>query len=245
VPTRNNHASWALAVLAATALAGCGTDRSASQGIGYYLNPQADLKRISRVVFVELDYDGASRYVTPQVTQSLFQAIQSKRQFRLEILRRSDPRCADLPLDPQGSYTLEQMAEIRRALGCEAILFGSARSFQPFPKMRVELYLRLLDLRSGALVWGVDHTWDSADKDTEGRIRRYYKDKLREGYEPVGWRIVVVSPQQFGKFVACEVSDTLVPPKANGTDATTPSMRVIRGTLEKLSEIPGKLAKVD
>ncbi len=237
----SKHFSRAVvAAFLAAALAGCAPPPAPS--IGHYLSDPADLGRIRRVVFVELDWDSTSADVSPQLTQALFQAIQSKRRFRIDILPRTDARYAELPLDPQGSHTLEQLAEIRRVLGCEAILFGSARSFQPFPRMRVELYLRLLDLRSGALVWGVDHTWDSTDKTTEKRIRRYYEDNLRGGYEPARWRIVMVSPQQFSKFVACEVAGTLIGDEQRNPRAGF-SGRASE-TLRKLSEIPKKLAKV-
>jgi len=73
----------------------------------------------------------------------------------------------------------------------------------------MSLRLSLIDLRNGKLLWAVDHTWDTADKETQERIKRYFKNEVRAGYQPLREDLVSISPIEFNKFVAYEIVQTL------------------------------------
>lgn len=225
---------------------GCGRPEAIEPDIGHYLSSPRDVDTISRVVFIELACDPASRSIAPHLTQAIFEAVQSRRRFRLDVLSRDDPRCRDLPLATDRSPTLREMRTIRNALDCDAVLFGSARSMQPFPRMQVELYLRLLDLREGRVIWAIDHTWDTTRRTTEARVRRYAEMQLRSGYGPADWRVVLMSPRHFSEFVAHEAGGTLdPPPEPEQVGLRIPVRRFEdRPTLEKSQKMWRKCAQV-
>ena len=199
--------------LAAFLLVGCPKPPPPPE-IGHYISSPRSLRKIDRVVFIGLERDGVAPRVASDVTAALFQAIQAEKLFHLDIVPRSDPACRDLPLESREALTIEQLAGMREALRCDAVLFGSISRFQPHPQMQLGLYLRLLDLKDGRLVWAVEHIWDSTDKQTQCRMEEFFRTRMRE-YAPVGAHLGNMSPKAFAKFVAHEVAGTLRPPPCN------------------------------
>jgi hypothetical protein len=88
-------------------------------------------------------------------------------------------------------------------------MFGTIQQYMPFPHLRASLSLRLVDLRSGFVLWAFEDVWDSNDKTVERRMQRFFKEQMRSGYEPINWQILVTSPRAFERFVAWEVAQTL------------------------------------
>jgi hypothetical protein len=182
--------------------------------IGFYLSSREDVLYLRRVVFVELTADGdCPSSIARDTTEAIRDAVLSKKLFHLDVVRRSDPMCRDLPLDRIGALKIEELPQIRDSLDCQAVLFGRITHFQAHPRMKMGLHLKLIELRDGKLVWGIDHVWDTADRGLEDRIRRYYHRELRSGYDPLGYDLVLTSPQAFEKFIGYEVANTLTPPE--------------------------------
>jgi len=205
------------------ALGGCG-ERPAPK-IASYLSSPAHLLKFRRVAFVQLRDEAAHPTIARDMTEALFRALQERRLFHVEVVRRTDPACSLLPDRLEGRYTLAELAQIRKALRCDAVLFGTVNTFQPYPRMQIGLYLRLLDLKHGRLVWSVDHIWDTRDESTERRVQVYFQEQMRQGYDPVDWHFVTMSPSAFGKFVAYEIADTLpsgLPSAPRGRSAPRP-----------------------
>ena len=180
--------------------------------VAFFLSSRQDVLRLRRVVFVELSARGETLPETAwDTTQALASAVQDKRLFHLDVVRRADPRCRDLSLDRLEPLTLQQLAQMRQDLNCDAVMFGHVNHFQPFPRMQLGLSLKLMDLKDGKLVWGIDNIWDSTTKETERAIKKYFHEKVRSGYDPLGYELVLKSPRAFQKFVAYEAAETLPP----------------------------------
>jgi len=179
----------------------------------YYLNPDKDLSTVGRVVIVELDNDSGLPQISANITEALFLALQKKQIFGLTMVRQDEPNWRSLQLDPDSTYSLEQLLAIRKALKCDAVLVGTITQYKPYPHMAVGLRMRLLDLKDGQLLWALEQVWDSADKTIESRIKNYLQGQMRSGFAPLREQLVVVSPFNFIKFVAYEVAETLQPKK--------------------------------
>jgi hypothetical protein len=201
--------SLVLAWLMAMCLASCAPAKPAN--IHCYSGSAEDFAGLHKVVFVQL----ADQYGFPQVsddmTEALFRSIQVRNLFRIEVVKRTNSACQDLLQPGHGEYTLKQLAELKQAFQCDGLLFGMVNSFQPHPHMQVGLYLCLLDLNNGKVVWSVDHMWDTRDRKTEDRLREYFNTEVGKGLEPIQWRLGLISPLAFEKFVAFEVAQTLPP----------------------------------
>lgn len=204
----------ALCCLAA-AVAGClprgGARIEARDYVSHYLTSQRALGGISRVVLVEPADQSRHPRVARAVTTALYKEMQARGIFHVDLVWRSDPICRDLPLDKREAYLLEDLADIRNELRCDAILFGRITEFASYPRMQIGLYLRLLDLKQGRLIWAVDHIWSMDDKVVRARSERFVREEKPGAYGPMDSEILRMSPTAFAGFVAFETAETLWP----------------------------------
>lgn len=210
-PRVSRYELWiTILLLLAAFLSGCNTYRTFIPAADYYyLNPDKKLTTIGRVAIVELDNDSSYPQISTDVTKALFQALQKRQLFGLTLVRQQEPSWRSLQLDLDSTYTLEQILAIREKLKCDGLLIGTITEFRPYPHMVVGLRLKLLDLRDGQLLWALEQVWDSVDKTTEYRIKKYFQSQKRSGFALLYERLAVVSPLEFIKFVSYEVSETL------------------------------------
>lgn len=225
-----------LTALVSTVLNGCGPEATEPASIGHYLHSPESVSRLGRVVFVELgDRSGDERFAKT-MTDAISRSIRHKKLFHVDVLRRSEPVCRILPVDKQEALTYEELMDLRRRLNCDALLFGWVDKYSPYPHMEAGIYLRLMDLDCGQLVWGVDHVWDTGEKNVERRIRDFHHATAAGGQEPAEWRMGVMSPRTFGRFVAFEIGQTL--PDTGPTEPLEDRVRreKRREVIEKMGE---------
>ena len=192
-------------------LPGCGIYNRAPEPMTghYYLNPEMNLADVGKVAIIELENHSRHPQVSADFTESLCQGLAMRALFGLKVIYRSDEIYNSLQLDGERTYTSAQLSSIREALKTDAILTGSITQYQPYPHMNVGIRLRLLDLRSGQLLWALQQVWDGSDKLVAARMKGYFKTQMRKGYEPLKWELAVVSPRHFRKFVVYEIVQTL------------------------------------
>jgi hypothetical protein len=211
-PSGNSLAIAGAVLLAGMLAAGCHREPE-SNPIAYYHRGLHELAKVHRVIFVELAESKAWPGVAEDLSQVLYQEIQAKRMFHITLVPRGAPICNTLnlagALNGTTGFTMAQLQEMRNAFDCDAILLGEVRNFRPHPHMQVDLELKLLDLKNGHLLWGVNYTWDTTDRNTEKRVKKYFDTQMRDGLEPMDWQLVMISPRAFEKFVAYEVANTL------------------------------------
>jgi len=222
VARRSNIPGLTAALLAATWVSSC---RPAQERpvVNYFLAGPDALAAIRRVALVELGSQDCLPGVAEDMTAALSQALQARRSFHVQVVRRTDPAWRELAVDDEAAITLEQVRDIRQAFNADAVLLGLAKEFRPHPRTRIGLYLRMIDLAAGKPVWVVDDHWDTTEKATEKRIRRFFDEQMRSGYEPMDWRLPMVSPKAFEAFVAYEVAHTLPGASVAVQPATRPA----------------------
>lgn len=175
----------------------------------YYQNPSKDLSNMGRIAIVELQNDSSYPQMSSDITEALFQSLQKKQVFGLTIVRQRDPLWKSLQLEPDTTYTLEQMASVRQTLKCDGVLIGTITEFEPYPHTAVGLRLKLIDLTSGELLWAIEQVWNSSDKVTEKRIKKYLAETKSSAANDSNERIAAISPLEFMKYVSYEVAQTL------------------------------------
>ena len=212
-------------------LSGCSISKSVHPETGhYYLNPRTNFANISRVVMFELDDQTNVADISSILTRSISDALSKKHLFSLKTLYRSDPTWRRLDLDNAASYSIEELELIRDQLKADAVIFGTVTRYSPYPHLATGLHLKMVDLRNGQVIWGIEQIWDSTDKSVERRMRRYFKVHMRSGYEPIDWQLFVSSPRAFNKYVAFEAVFAL--PRA-GVENPSRSSEKILGLREK------------
>jgi len=163
----------------------------------YYLNPQKNLPTVGKVVLIEIDNDSTYPYISADVTEALFQALQKKQVFSVETISQSNPQWRSLQINTRAPYSLEQLGTMRKTLNCNAILTGAVTAYQPYPHMSIGLRLKLIDLSDGQLLWAFEQIWDT------------FQEQIRSEITPLHEQLVVVSSLKFVKFVAYEVAKTM------------------------------------
>ena len=204
-----NNLKYALVLLPAVMLLGCQQPEVRQRGLNYYLSSTRDLRAVGRVAFVELSAEDRGGAVAADTTDELAVALRDNRLFAVNVIRSSDPQYASIPADSPSGLTFEQIATLHKELDCDAVLMGAITTYQPYPHMRMGLQLKLLDLRSGQLVWAIDQVWDTADARLEERLKKFFSKHMRKDYEPLGYRLALTSPRAFEKFVAWDAASTL------------------------------------
>lgn len=175
----------------------------------FYLNPDIDLTEIGKVVLVQLDNKSNYPQISTDATRSLFEELQKKQIFSLRVIPDSDPAWRGLQLNLDSAYTLEQLADAKKTLRCNAVLVGTITEYQPYPHMVIGLRLKMISLDDGRLIWAFEQVWDTTDKKTDYRIKKYLADKIQPVSAGMDERLVTVSSIKFLKFVAHEVALTL------------------------------------
>ncbi len=198
----------ALLVAACVTSPGCTGDEPPSARITHFVDEDC-LAGVGRVVLVGFVPEDTPPDIAAETTQALAQAVSERRLFNVEVVERDGLDCPPALVGPRETLRLSDLRDIRRRFGCDAILLGCVSNFRPHPRTRMGLTLRMIDVRRGELVWAVDHRWDTTDRRTERRIRDFFGERMRSGYEPMDWRLVMISPKAFEKFVAWETAATL------------------------------------
>jgi len=205
--------------LAAMIVLAAGCKRETRTQIGFYMAPGGIPAEITRVAFVPMTNLSEFPTATDGMGAALAQAVQATKLFHFEVASPADSLCTCLPRDPKGQFSLKQLSELRRSLACDAILVGAVTQFEPYPHMQGGLYLRLVDVRTGRLIWSVDHVWDTADEKVRKRIQAFFEHELGKTDDPLKWRLATVSTQAFDRYVAFEVAETLPKLTADRTSA--------------------------
>jgi hypothetical protein len=190
----------------AITLAGCmnhGTSSSSSH------NVSKNLSAVKSVCLVELQNKTAYPNISADTTESLYQALQKKQRFTLVLLKQTDPAWKTLEVRPDSPYTLEQLLGAHKLVGTDALLIGTVTSYSPYPRMAMGLQLKLVDLRTGQAVWTIEQIWDTADKTTQERIKKYFDKQLRSDFSTIGEQLANLSPINFVKFITYEVIETM------------------------------------
>jgi hypothetical protein len=199
-----------LAVLPLVLICGCESyPEDGGMANSYYLHPHKDLHRLGRVALVELDNISDYPQVSADVTEALFLAVQKKQLFGLARIPRDDPawRSFQENIDSfQAWRGLMAMRDTRRTNG---LLVGTITEYRPYPRLVLGLRLKLLDLRDGQTLWGLEQVWDASDKSIQKRVQAYFKKQMHSGLTPLREGLIVVSPLEFFKFTAYEVAETL------------------------------------
>jgi hypothetical protein len=201
--------SWFILSLAVASTGCLRHGMSAPPGQHYYTSTSKNLQTIRTVCLVELHNNSAYPQISGDVTESLHQALQKKHLFGLSLLRQSDVVWRNLQIHPDSAYTLEQLLATRKMLGVDAVLIGAVTSYTPYPHMAMGLQLKLVDLRDGQLAWAIEQVWDTADKNTEEQIKKYFERELRQGFSPLGEQLAMLSSINFVRFVTYNVAETL------------------------------------
>lgn len=174
----------------------------------YYLTHGYEFQHIAKVAVFEFQNYSNDMDISMKLTQAVTESLQKKHLFAVQAFELSDPAWQKLDLKPAPSYSTEELSVIREQLKVDAVLYGSVTRYHPYPHLMVGVHLKMVDLRSGKLLWAIEQIWDSTDKLVERRMKRFHKKYMRSNYGPMDWELLITSPRAFNKFVVYEIAET-------------------------------------
>lgn len=178
----------------------------------YYVSPSYSPASLGKVAILEPANHTTYPAASERLLAVLSEQIGKRYLFAVQPIERTNPLWKRLNLDKMDTPNLKLFAQLRKELGVDAIVSGALMQYRSFPHLQITLKMRMFDLRSGQVIWGLEDVWDSSDKELEKRIQKYYKEVLRGGFEPMGYSYILTSPQAFERFVAYEVAATFPKP---------------------------------
>ena len=191
-------------------LPGCSIDKTQTQASRYYyLNPNNQNINIARVAIVELGNDSEYPQIAAEMTKALFESLQKKQLFGLTIVRERDDLWRSLQLDSDTTYSFKQMNSIREMINCDGVLVGTITEFKPYPHMTIGLRLKLTDLKGGQLIWAIEQVWNSSDKYTQKKVKKYLEKEKDSSQISLNKRLATISPLEFIKYISYEIAETL------------------------------------
>ncbi len=191
-------------------LPGCSVNKTQTQANRYYyLNPNNQNINIARVAIVELGNDSGYPQIAAEMTNALFESLQKKQLFGLTIVRERDDLWRSLQLDSETTYSFKQMNSIREMINCDGVLVGTITEFKPYPHMTIGVRLKLTDLKEGQLIWAIEQVWNSSDKYTQKRIKKYLENVKDSSQISLNKRLATISPLEFIKYISYEIAETL------------------------------------
>jgi hypothetical protein len=193
----------------AAGLLGCTRSKAAPPGPGCYLDREAMTERIQRVLLMPLADEANCPTAAEGMTAALFSRLQDRQLFHVTMPPPADPSSQEPAIDPRRLLALKDLMRLRQASNCDAVFVGTVNLSGAYPRMQIGLSMRLVDLRDSRVLWAIENLWDAADRTTQARMADYFRRQRGPDYEPLDWRIAMVSPAAFQQFVAYEVTDTL------------------------------------
>jgi len=102
------------------------------------------------------------------------------------------------------------LSSLQRVHGCDAVLFCQLTTFRPYAPQAVGWRMKLVDARTGSILWAVDREFDAKKEASLNHARLY--STVRQWFSPESannqWRIEN-SPRQFGRHTLAQVLSTL------------------------------------
>ncbi len=190
-------------------LSGC-SQQVAHQSHYSYINPDRPLVQLGKVAIISLKNESNFHGIDENVTESVFEAIQKRQIFSLNIIQSDSPELEQLNFDPEKDYSLQELFVIRKLLGCDAIITGIITEYRPYPHLTLGLRLQLTDLTDGQLLWAYEQLWDSSDLAIVDQIEQYlYESKGFKKSRSSDQKMVTISSLKFIKFAAYQISQTI------------------------------------
>jgi hypothetical protein len=98
---------------------------------------------------------------------------------------------------------------LQEKLGCDGVLFSELTRFAAYPPLVVGWNLRLVDLRSGEILWAADEVFDAGQPAVANGARRYQMNHSRLPSALSDSRFILLTPTAFGHYSAQALLSTL------------------------------------
>ena len=110
-----------------------------------------------------------------------------------------------------GTETLpaDFLAFLRREYGCDGVMFAELTTYRAYAPLAVGWRLKLVDARSGQVIWAADELFDARRPAVARGVQRFTEPGLALPFLHQDNWIAINSPGQFGSYAAATLLGTL------------------------------------
>lgn len=98
---------------------------------------------------------------------------------------------------------------LHREYGCDGILFAELTVYRAYAPLAVGWRLKLVDARSGQIIWAADELFDAAQPAVEKSVQTFYSRGIISRLIHRDDWLALNSPRQFGRYTAATLLNTL------------------------------------
>lgn len=94
------------------------------------------------------------------------------------------------------------LAQLRDQFGCDGVLFAELTQFHAYPPLVIGWNLKLVEIKSGQVLWAADEVFDAGQPAVEAGARRYQAKHAQVCGPLADSRFILLSPSAFGHYAA-------------------------------------------
>lgn len=141
----------------------------------------------------------------------LWDQLVKTRKFEVVVVDPARLRAAAGQSSWTGTESLppDFLAFLRREYGCDGVLFAELTAYRAYAPLAVGWRLKLVDTRSGQIVWAADEVFDARQSSVAHGVQRFTEPGLSVPFWHEDNWLAVNSPSQFGRYSAATLLNTL------------------------------------
>ena len=100
-------------------------------------------------------------------------------------------------------------SSLQEASGCDAVLFCQLTAFRAYAPLAIGWRMKLVDARSGQILWAGDEMFDAGQSSVQNSARRYQLSQIRSSGSDASEWVMGNSPRTFGQYTVASLLRTL------------------------------------
>lgn len=197
-------------MMASLLCSGCSHTRSAGPAIPYkptnvYVRLTALPEHLHRVALLPMPRTSGDSTIESgiQTLEPVVAGELRRRQvFEVVVVSREDLKAwtGKEAWRPAEEMPEDVLQRIRKAAGCQAVIFAELTEFQPYPPLAVGLRMRLVECATGSAWWAVDEVLNAGSSMVAESAKEYGRSELHlTAQNDV---TMLQTPRRFGQFAA-------------------------------------------
>ena len=145
------------------------------------------------------------------LTPVLWEQLVKTKKFEVVAVDAAKLRSRTGQANWTGTETLpaDFLAFLRREYGCDGVLFIELTAYRAYAPLAVGWRLKLVDVRSGQIVWATDELFDAARPGVCRAAQKFEQPGfVLPFFHDENW-VAINSPGRFGRYSAAALLDTL------------------------------------
>ena len=186
-----------------------------------WVDPQIVNNMPKRIIVVPFHARNCRLQERAMLTRVFADELQDLMLSEIVVAPESDARlCGENGLSARPVIDVEALIDSRKRYRADAFLFSTVTRYRPYDPPALGLKLRMIDARSGSLLWAAETLMDATRHDVRLCAELYFwRSGLRDrGFGP---ELIFTVPQYYAQFVSAaiarDIKAKVAPPKKEKT----------------------------